>query len=65
LLLQDLHATPARPAALTPTTADVIEYCIWRRQPGTSPAAPTPTWPSARRSARRRAWPGLKRRPTR
>lgn len=28
LILQDLHATPARPTPLTPTTADVIEYCI-------------------------------------
>jgi hypothetical protein len=28
LILQDLHATPARPGPLTPTTADVIEYCI-------------------------------------
>lgn len=28
VLLQELHATPTPPAALTPTTADVIEYMI-------------------------------------
>jgi uncharacterized NAD(P)/FAD-binding protein YdhS len=28
LLLQDFHATPAASTALTPTSADVIEYCI-------------------------------------
>lgn len=28
LLLRDVHPTPVPPAAFTPTTADVIEYCI-------------------------------------
>lgn len=28
LLLRDVHPTPAAPTTFTPTTADVIEYCI-------------------------------------